>query len=278
MLNHLNGTIDLHVHVATREGDSYFDALTIAQNAARFGGRAVLLKSHWAPTVELARAAEQAYQGVRLFGSLVMNTQAGGLDPTVVEASLAAGAREIWMPTTTAAHNLQIKGMPGEGITIVDEAGKILPAVHEILSLIASQNAILGTGHLSILEMISLVGAARAAGVRRILVTHPELPVVALPLGVQQALIGEGLFFERCFLGTISNSKFGGYPVEGVVSAIQQVGVESTILATDLGQSANPLPAEGMCQFIQELIQHGITEAQIDRMARQNPAGLLDLV
>jgi len=274
--NHLNGTVDLHVHVASRGEDTYFDAQTITQNAAQAGGRAVLLKSHWAVTVELARAAERACVGVRVFGSLVMNTEAGGINPGLAEAALAAGAIEIWMPTITAAHHLQIKGLPGEGITILDEAGKLLPDVHEILSLIARHNAILGTGHLSILEILTLVSAARASGVRRILITHPELPIVAMPLEVQQVLKEEGVFFERCFLGTISHSRFGGYPLEMIVNAIRQVGVESTVLATDLGQSGNPLPAEGMRQFIQELIRHGITEAQIERMARQNPASLLD--
>ena len=272
----LNDTVDLHVHTASRGEPQYFDALTIAQNAAQAGGRAVLLKSHWAPTVALANEAEQACEGIRVFGSLVMNSEAGGLDPAAVEAALSAGAREIWMPTITAAHDMQVKGTPGKGITILDEAGEILPAVHEILSLVASHNAILGSGHLSIQEIKSLVAAARAAGVRRIVITHPELPVVAVPLGVQQELKGEGLYFERCFLGTISHSRFGGYPLEMVVDAIRQVGVESTLLATDLGQSANMLPAEGMRQFMDELIQQGFSEVQIDRMARRNPAGLLD--
>jgi microsomal dipeptidase-like Zn-dependent dipeptidase len=84
------------------------------------------------------------------------------------------------------------------------------------------------------------------------------------------------LYFERCFLGTISHSKFGGYTLERVVNAIRQVGVESNVLATDLGQSANPLPAEGMRQFIKELIGQGFSEEQIERMARHNPAGLVD--
>ncbi len=272
----LNGTIDLHVHAASRGEAQYFDALTIAQNAAQAGGRAVLLKSHWAATVELARAAETACPGVRVFGSLVMNAQAGGLDPAAVEAALAASAREIWMPTITAAHDMQVKGLPGNGITILDEGGNIIPTVYEILSLIARHNAILGTGHLSIPEIKSLVGAARAAGVRRILITHPELPVVAVPLEVQLELRGEGLYFERCFLGTLSHSRFGSYPLEMVVDAIRQVGVESTVMATDLGQSANMLPAEGMRQFIKELLEHAFTEAQIEHMARQNPTGLLD--
>ncbi len=258
------------------EKSQYFDAPTIVQNAAQAGGRAVLLKSHWAATVDLARAAEKAGAGVRVFGSLVMNTQAGGLDPEVVEAVLEAGAREIWMPTITAAHDMQVKGLPGKGITILDEGGNLIPSVHEILNLIARHNVILGTGHLSIPEIKSLVGAARLAGVKRILITHPELPVVAVPLEVQQELRGEGLFFERCFLGTLSHSRFGSYPLEMVVDAIRQVGVESTVMATDLGQSANMLPADGMRQFIKELLLQGFSETQIERMARTNPAELLD--
>ena len=169
----LNGTVDLHVHAASRGEAQYFDALTIAQNAAQAGGRAVLLKSHWAATVELAREAEKASPGVRVFGSLVMNAQAGGLDPAAVEAALAAGAREIWMPTITAANDMQVKGLPGNGITILDESGNIFPTVHEILGLIARHNAILGTGHLSIKKLAA--GTAPFRGQRK-----PPSPFVLL--------------------------------------------------------------------------------------------------
>ncbi len=92
-----------------------------------------------------------------------------------MDQALTQGAKEIWMPTISAAHPMRSRGIKDEGITILDEGGALLPAVLDILRLISEHDAILGTGHLSIIEMRALVSAARSAGVKRILVTHPEI-------------------------------------------------------------------------------------------------------
>src|SRR6266851_2107435 len=45
----------------------------------------------------------------------------------------------------------------------------------------------------------SLSARAIDVGVRRIVVTHPELPVVAMPAALQQRLAQRGVYFERTF-------------------------------------------------------------------------------
>lgn len=272
----LEGVIDLHVHAALRGETRYHDALTLAQSAEQAGMRAVLLKSHFACTVALAQAAQAACPRLRVFGALATNPEAGGLHPAPVAAALRSGAREIWMPSTGAAHNMKIKGIAGAGLSLLDESGRLTGNVQEIVALIAQHNAILGSGHCSLPEIRALVSAARQAGVQRILITHPEQGVVALPLEVQQELQTQGVYFERCFLGTIARSELTGYPLEKVAAAIRGVGVESTILATDLGQRENPLPAEGMRQYLAGLHHLGFSAAEIERMACVNPARFLD--
>ena len=52
----------------------------------------------------------------------------------------------------------------------------------------------------------------------------------------------------------------------------QECGIEE-----DLGQKGNPLPPDGLAAFIDALRARGMSAAQIDVMARRNPARLLEL-
>jgi len=60
-----------------------------------------------------------------------------------------------------------------------------------------------------------------------------------------------------------------------VYANIREVGPESTILATDLGQTTNPYPDEGLGMFIGKLLDNGFAEQEVQRMVRSNPAQLL---
>ena len=62
-----------------------------------------------------------------------------------------------------------------------------------------------------------------------------------------------------------------------MVDAIRYIGAEHCIMGTDLGQYYNPPPAEGMRMFIALLLKNGITENEIELMAKMNPAKLLGL-
>src|SRR5438067_1280976 len=167
----LTGTIDFHLHTAPDVRPRKLDDFEAARQAAARGMRAILLKSHVTLTADRAALAEQAVPGVRVFGGLALNAPVGGLNPAAVEIALAMGAAQIWMPTESAAAEPQPK--PAPGLSILGEAG-LKPEVLAILRLIAEHNAILGTGHLSPAEIIQLVPAARDAGVRKIVITHPE--------------------------------------------------------------------------------------------------------
>jgi len=69
----------------------------------------------------------------------------------------------------------------------------------------------------------------------------------------------------------------GGRTIDEYVSAIRDLGAEAFFLSSDLGQAGNPLHAEGMRAYIRALREAGITEDEIDVMARRNPARLLGL-
>lgn len=73
-------------------------------------------------------------------------------------------------------------------------------------------------------------------------------------------------------------SKIGN--VDDIVAKkiIDTVGVERIILDTDLGQANNGSPIEGMFNYINLLEREfGITEEQINIMAKKNPIELFNL-
>jgi transposase len=71
--------------------------------------------------------------------------------------------------------------------------------------------------------------------------------------------------------------KPGSEEAKAHVNAIRAVGPEHCILSSDLGQANNPLHPDGLLAFYQYLAQQGFTQAEIDRMAKVNPAKVLGL-
>jgi len=67
------------------------------------------------------------------------------------------------------------------------------------------------------------------------------------------------------------------FSVADVASTIRKVGPEFVILSTDLGQVGLPPPAEGLATYISQLRAQGITQRELDRMTKENPARLLGL-
>jgi hypothetical protein len=268
----LDGVIDLHVHAGPDVRPRKTTALALARAARAAGMRGFVFKNHHVPTVVSAAVLREAVPGLEVFGGIALNWSVGGLNPAAVEAALKMGAAEIWMPTLDSAHERAYRGQPGSGITILDERGRLLSAVQEIVRLIAAHNAVLGLGHISLAEMQALLPTARESGVQKIVVNHPEINFLDLSVAAQRELSGPGVFFERCFVRANCAVDWDGF-----AAGIRALGVETTVLATDLGQTDNPDPVSGMRQMLDELARRGFTDRELQVMACQNPARLLGL-
>jgi hypothetical protein len=268
----LSGVIDLHVHAGPDVRPRKMDAVALARVARAAGMRALLLKSHVTITADVAQVVEGVVGGIRVFGGVTLNEAVGGLNLEAVRAALALGARQVFMPTLSAAHQRRHDGKPG-GITILDGAGRVKDEVKEILDLVARADVILGTCHLSPEEILGLVRAARQAGVRKVLVSHPELDLLAIPLALQQEMAGAGAFFERMHVHGNSVTDWAG-----LAAITRAVGIERAVLVSDLGRADYAVdPVQGMGEFLERLIAEGFTPAEIDLMARRTPARLLGL-
>ncbi len=265
----LTGLIDPHVHAAPDIRPRLLDDIDLATQAAAAGMRGVLIKSHSGTTAERASIASRLTPGLRVWGGLVLNHAVGGFNPAAVEVAAASGAREIWMPTLDAANHLRVHGQHRPGLALDDPASA--PALGDILAIIARHDLILGTGHLSVEEILSLVPRARQAGVRKILITHPEAPMTKMPVAVQRELAAAGCRFERVWVYTTPALGRLLSPRD-VIGAISEVGFESTVLATDVGQAGNPTPVEGLQAFVDACLEAGFDERQVYRMGSENIA------
>jgi hypothetical protein len=266
----LKGAFDLHVHCApdVRARKTTGTELAAAAVDASMGG--LLLKNHHTSTVPLAAALGERFPELYVAGGLALNEWIGGLNPAATEAALAMGAREIWLPTLSAENERVQRGQGGTGIAVLDQAGRLKPEVREIIRLVGEQDVMLGTGHMSPCEIAEVVREAKSVGLRKIVVTHPEIRFIQLPVSLQKELSGPGVFFERCF----ARSNFA-LDWDELAASIREVGVESTALGTDLGQPDSPDPVSGFALMLSEYRRCGFSEDEIERMACRNAAYLL---
>jgi hypothetical protein len=267
-MSELDGFIDPHVHAAPEHVPRLLDDISLCRQALEAKMAGVLIKSHSTLTADRAIIAAKMVPGIRVWGGLALNHSVGGFNPAAVETALAYGAAEIWMPTHDAANHRAFYRLSGKGLTL-EEEGRIPETVHQILDLIAGRDVILGTGHLSAVEISALVGYAREHGVKKILVTHPEAPFIDLSAGTQRELAALGCLFERTWVFTTPALGSVLRP-DRLVRDIREVGWESTVLATDMGQVGNPPPVEGFRAFVQTCSEAGFAKNQIQRMAATN--------
>ncbi len=59
--------------------------------------------------------------------------------------------------------------------------------------------------------------------------------------------------------------------------AIKEIGAEHFILGTDLGQTGNPTPPDGLLKLVVGLKKMGIDQGSLDMMMKKIPAKLLGL-
>jgi hypothetical protein len=271
----LYDVIDMHIHTGPDVRPRLLSDVEAARQAAEAGMRAVVFKSHVTCTPDRATIAQEIVPEVRVLGGLTLNDALGGLNPAAAEAALSLGARIVWMPTVSAHNHIVYHGGSPPGIRLLGERGELQPSLFDIFELVKRHDAILATGHVSVEEIRALVPAAREAGVRKVVVTHPEMPWVDLPVRVQEDLRDLGAYFERCFASTLPG--IGDVPLARIIADIRRVGLWSTVLATDCGAATIPAPVAAMRSYLAALLAEGFSERDLRLMAGETPAALLRL-
>jgi Family of unknown function (DUF6282) len=283
----ITGAVDLHCHPFPDLFPRLADDFDIVRSARDAGMKAIVLKCHHESTVSRAYLMQRVFPEIRVFGGIVLNYYVGGLNPAAVEAALRLGGKEVWMPTIDAGYHAQVHGGTGgydsqkggrskaEGIWVADGDGRLSPGVNEVLELVAEHNAILGTCHLAPREIVSLVQAARGAGVEKIVITHPHFRVPNFDIDTLEEVARLGAMPE---FGYCTVSPAWQYaPVDKIVASINRIGASRCLLVSDTGQRHNPLPSEALRIFAQCVFEKGIAMEDVSSMITANPLDLLEL-
>lgn len=289
----IHGAYDLHVHSAPDVLPRKMNDLEMAQRIISSGMAGYAIKSHYFCTSERAELIREMYPECDAVGTITLNSSVGGMNPTAVEMAGRSGAKIVWFPTCDSKHEIAhvFNGDPGKKlpywaqiiiqmkeagieaptISILDENGKLIPQVHDILDIMAKYNMVLATAHVSHEEAFALVKAASEHQVDRIIITHVDFPTTFYTIEEQKELVKYGAVMEHCFTTFYS----GKVDFEVTMEQIKALGADNVILGTDLGQKTAPYPDEGLLEFATRLYDGGMSAEDIRKMTVHNARRLI---
>lgn len=280
------GAIDMHVHAfPDPEIDTGWDQIQVARRATDAGMGGVVFKAHTFPTAMTAPLVQQAVdeyarsigkEPAKVYGGIVLNYYVGGLNPAAVEMAIKIGAKVVWLPSHHSAHHRRVMGQTG-GICLLDDHDEPVPALKEILAMVAEHDLILDPCHAGTKERFVVIEAAKKAGVKRFIVTHPDWNVTKATIEEQAEMGRMGAFMGLFMYGAVPNFNNPHCDPMEMIRIIKQVTPERTVVATDLGTAVNVHPVEGMRLFIRILLACNISKPDITRMIKGNPRWLLGL-
>ncbi|HZB33786.1 MAG TPA: DUF6282 family protein [Streptosporangiaceae bacterium] len=288
----VSGGYDPHVHIAPDVMERRIDDLALARRFHERRLAGFVLKSHYVPTAERASVVKAAVPGVDAVGAITLNASVGGLNPIAVEIAAREGARWVWLPTVDCRNQreshaadppgakppmwarlqreLHDEGIASPPIDVVDAAGEVTGALRDVLRVVAKHDLVLATGHLSRDEIFAVVDAATAAGVRRVVVTHPEFTSQRISPADQRELAARGTYLERCF----TTAHTGKCTWDTVFDGVRAATPARSFFASDLGQPFNPPVEDGLALMADRFLAAGFTEEEVHTMAVTNTVAL----
>lgn len=273
----LDGVIDIHAHTAPDSVPRSIDSIDLARLAESRGMRAIVFKNHYEPTASVAYLVHKVVPGIQVFGGIDLNLSVGGMNPIAVEKmALTTGhlGKLVWMATYDT--RAQVEALKQDRPYVaVSRDGELLPETKAVIAMIAKYNLVMATGHNSPEDDLLLIQEARRQGVTHIVVTHPMMTPIHMSIPQMQQATKLGAYLEFVYNGLTGASK--EYDFADYAKAIRAIGVDHCILASDMGQPANPLHPDGLELFFEGLRKQGFTQSEIDQMSKVNPARLLSL-
>jgi hypothetical protein len=281
----VSGAIDMHVHFGPESlMERRQNALQLARSAKEVGLRALVLKNREYNTVPIALLVSELVPEVQVFGSLTLENEIGGLNPSAVLSAARMGARTIWMPTFSSSNSKPVVEkvlgfkLPGAEQVVLDSAGKLKAEVKEIFQVVKEYNIVLASGHISPRETFALAEEAQKIGFTKLVVTHAlqsALSSVLLSRDEIVQLARGGVYIEHSFWDVLPTGN--GFDPQNIVDLVKAIGAEHSIMSTDLGQNYNLPAPEGMRLFIATLLRKGLKAEEVDIMVKANPVKLLGL-
>ncbi len=167
----MDGSIDVHClsgpcAAATRP----WDEIDLGLEACKNGMAAVVFKSNsYCATTRCTRLAQKVVddwaeknnrKSPRLFGGIILNAAAGGLNPAAVEVHAKIGGKYVWTPSVDASWHRKLTGQGG-GYDVITSDNKVVPALEEIFRIAAKYDMVVGMCHQNTKERFIMIDAAR---------------------------------------------------------------------------------------------------------------------
>jgi len=282
----LRGAVDMHIHTAPDIFPRSVNSYECAIQARDAGMRAVILKSHYESTAARAELVRDL-TGFDAYGALTLSYGVGGLNWHAVREAHWQGAKKLWMPTIHAKKFFalgnsvptlfaKIPADREEGLYLLDGEGEMRKDVKEIVDYVAEAVMVLATGHVGPEEAFPLMEYARSAGVKNLVLTHPNADFLGYSIEDMKAAAALGAHIEMNY-AFVTEAVSKPVSMQYLADIVRAVGPQHCFLATDGGQRVNPVPVEAFRRFIAGFLTCGFTTDEVRAMTSDIPASLLGL-
>ncbi len=277
--------VDLHVHTAPDVYGRALDDDEAALSARRAGMGGIVLKNHASETASRAELLARRH-GVEAWGGVVLNRSVGGINPDAVDAvaRIEGGrGRVVWLPTVDAGNHRRTLGLGDDGLEAVVD-GRPTPELEAVVAVCAARGLALCTGHTGADDALVVAELCARRGVR-CCVTHALFPVVGFTEAHVRAAAELGATIELCAIGTLMGERahlpwmraWGLVDAQTCARYVAEFGPERFLVSSDLGQTGNPIPADGLGRFVTALAEQGLARADLDVLGIASPRRLLGL-
>ena len=165
------------------------------------------------------------------------------------------------------AREMRALGIAGSFLNVTED-GKVTEATRQCLEIIAKHDMVLATSHIRPSEVLPVVKAAQEVG-RAAHRHHPSR--VPDHAAEHRPAAGAGQA-RRVLRALLHHAQYRQDHAGSRSTPTSARSVpDSTILATDLGQSTAPYPDEGLGMLAERLLDNGFAESDVRRMVRDNP-------
>ena len=112
-----------------------------------------------------------------------------------------------------------------------------------------------------------------------ILITHALTNIPGLSMEQARQVAQMGAFIEYCFLQSMTGpdaqhawmKHWSKVSLKDVAQVVDEIGANSLVLSSDLGQHGNMTHPDAMEDMITGLLKEGVSQADIDLMVKKNP-------
>jgi hypothetical protein len=284
----LVNAIDSHAHGGSDPFERLLLEDEIGIDYTRAGMRAMVIKTWYTPSASRNAivqkyvdryAAEHGLRPVQCFGGVVLNYSVGGFNIEAVKRCLGfPGMKYVWMPMVDSYWHRRVvyDDWSGYGLSFLDEDRKVLPAVQDILRLIADNDLVLASGHYPYADTVILVEEARRLGVNRIEIIHPAHIHSKHTIAQMKEEAARGAKLMLSGLGALAFPLHEAGPLYAA-RIVKEVGAENLVYGSDFGQIQNFPHIVATRWMVKQLLTWGCTKDEIRTVFQETPAKMLGL-